>query len=319
MSVIIKVKRGTEKSILEGTLQPGELAFSTDSSTLFGFNGIYKSIIGRAVVDTVDNISTYSGSVGRLFYGSDNEHFYVHDGNDWVDITVSGGEPLTLSGTGGIETNYDDGIWFIDGSNIPISNNVWGYGYFSANGTSIYHGLGSMSHVTVVIPEDTSDYDRRDVASVGEIYVKVGENEDIIYNTGGPRSWDFPFRWFATLSGSGDDYVSQSEMEELILTTSGDIVSQIPVVSSGNLMGNGVFSLSGTTITHNLGDLDHYVSVTPAGSSIFNKRTVAAIGEIFVEKGTNQDTVWITGGPRAEGMGFDWEVVRYGLRMVEGV
>jgi hypothetical protein len=331
MAVDIVIKRGTEQQIFENSLRVGELAFATNTCSIFTSNGIQKCVIGRAVVDNLSNINTYSGTQGRLFYSLDTQHFFVHDGADWVNVTASGsGGTVTLSGINGITTAYSGGVWFIDGSNIQqgIGNIVWGESSFSDGGTTVTHNLGTEDHFTVAIPSDTSSFNRIDTARIGNIYVEVGANQDVVHNTGGPASWGLGFRWFATLSGSAN-YVSEDDLtslsgsiiqyvNDLVDTVSGNIVAQIPsVTNSGNLMGTGQFTISGYNIVHNLNTLDHYVSVTPADATAFNRLKTAAIGEVYVEKGLNQDIVYKTGGPYSDGMKFDWEVIKHGLKMIE--
>ena len=419
MAVTIKVKRAsTEAQILESQLQIGEMAFCTSTATLWGYNGIYKNIIGRAIVDYLSNLPTYSGSPGRFFYALDTQALYIHDGSDWATVSGGGEASVTISGVNGITTYYDTGVWYVDGTSInkvsgisrkrgtgifvdggfQITHNIgtddhhtdvalagngpfdaeliasvgdiyvqigqntdivyntggppaygitfyWestydadisltsygdevrrGIGTFSVSGTQIIHGL-SVDHFTSIIPSSNAPYSDYQTASVGNIYVQIGELEDTVYNTGGPPSEGIPFYWEVTSSGSMvGDYVS---FEQLV-TMSGsiiayvdqqisDITNLIPsVTASGNLMGTGVFNYeTGYTIIHNLNTASHYVCVTPADTTVFDEYLIASIGNIYVRKGLNQDIVYHTGGTWANGIIFDWEIIKHGLKMIE--
>lgn len=246
-------------------------------------------------------------------------------------ITCSGSTSVTLTGTGGINTTLSGNVWYIDGSEIEgtatgtASGIVHGESTFnSINGRTITHNLGTTDHFTVVMPEGLHDFNRRDIASIGGVFVKLGADQDIVYNTGGPRSVGVKFYWQSTLSGvlfgqtTASGAASEEWVQNLVTTTSGDIINQIPVISTdGNVTGSGTFSIAGTTIVHNLGTSDHYVSVTPAGTANYVRRDIAALGEIYVEKGSNSDVVYKTGGPRSDGIAFDWEVMLPELTRVE--
>jgi hypothetical protein len=69
------------------------------------------------------------------------------------------------------------------------------------------------------------------------------------------------------------------------------------------VVGNGVFSVSGTVINHRLNNPDHFLSVIPVTS---NNDIAALIGTIYTSLGTNYDTVYTTGGSDANGINFQW-------------
>lgn len=96
----LRIKRGTEAQTVSGTLAIGELAFATDTCSVWSYNGITKCVVGRAIVDIYTNLTTYDGSSGRFFYASDTEQLYIHDGSDW--IATGGGVTLSqLTATSG--------------------------------------------------------------------------------------------------------------------------------------------------------------------------------------------------------------------------
>ena len=88
MSTVIQVKRGTEAQILENPMAVGELALCTSTCSIFSYNGVTKCLIGKAIVDTYDNMTTYSGVSGRFFFSSDTGNLYVHTGTVWSGISL---------------------------------------------------------------------------------------------------------------------------------------------------------------------------------------------------------------------------------------
>lgn len=81
-------------------------------------------------------------------------------------------------------------------------NIVTGSGTFDANGRAyLYHGFGDVDHFTEVTTAGTDIFDDEELAQVGEIYVKLGSNEDIVYTTGGTTASGYPYIWMATISG----------------------------------------------------------------------------------------------------------------------
>jgi hypothetical protein len=80
--------------------------------------------------------------------------------------------------------------------------------------------------------------------------------------------------------------------------------------------GNGIFwgeaeftGLSGTNIYHDLGTISHSTLVTPADSIDFNQVGTSMLGEIYVKKGVEYDSVFTT-GTGSLGQKFSWMVVQ---------
>ena len=96
------------------------------------------------------------------------------------------------------------------------------------------------------------------------------------------------------------DYYTQSEINFLITTTSGDIIDQIPPSfenSIGPVTGSGIFSgFTGTLINHNVDTLQHFTGITAAGGQDFSSDDTARIGSVYIKMGTNQDIIYNTGG-----------------------
>lgn len=83
MSVTIQVKRGTDAQIQAATLAIGELAFATDTKSVFTYDGVVKQLVGRAMYNTLANRPAY-GIAGRLFMDSATNILYVDTGSSWV-------------------------------------------------------------------------------------------------------------------------------------------------------------------------------------------------------------------------------------------
>lgn len=124
-----------------------------------------------------------------------------------VYLTVSGVPSTTMPEIGkyktpigvaiGIETLWIDvgsPELIVGGSNSLIT----GSGTFSISGTTITHNLGTATHITVVTPADTADFDPELVSGLGTIYVKRGENSDIVYKTGDASSDTLGFDYIIT-------------------------------------------------------------------------------------------------------------------------
>jgi hypothetical protein len=96
----IRVRRGSEEPILASTdMQIGELGLATDSKHIFAFDGIAKHIVGRAMIDVLENRPT-SGLPGRFYYASDAETLYLDVVSSWVEIktkAVSSRAPIFMS------------------------------------------------------------------------------------------------------------------------------------------------------------------------------------------------------------------------------
>jgi hypothetical protein len=80
--------------------------------------------------------------------------------------------------------------------------------------------------------------------------------------------------------------------------------------------GNGIFwgeaqftGLTGTSIYHGLGNVDHSVLITPSDTTDFDQTSSAMIGEVYVKKFSDYDTVYTTGSGSL-GQKFSWMVVQ---------
>jgi hypothetical protein len=344
----IKLKTGSEQQILSSLdMMIGEFAVATDTSRVWKWNGISHSFIGQCIVDVKTNVVTVSGIRGSFYFAEDTRELFIGNSlNEWLplqyvtpsqllttsgDISARLSESVTLSGVGGIYTTKSGSVWYVGSQSqdplvtVPAGHSV-GHSSFSVSGTSVTHNLGTADHYLSVIPAGTGSFNEYEIASVGNVYIQLGLNDDVVWNTGGEMAEGIQFFWEATtastysiLAASTQDLLTLSGsllsyFESLVTTVSG----QIPTVSlNGNIFGSGSFYYGGSTITHNLGTTSHYVSVTPADTMGFDELLIASIGEIYVQKGTDQDVVYHTGGDAVNGVKFDWEVIKHGLKMVE--
>jgi hypothetical protein len=350
VTIPISVKKGTEVDILNATgSYIGEPAFSTNTRAFFIWSGIAWIYTNGVQIGNL-NERPSSGILGRLFYAEDEGLLYTDLVTEWtagftdrtyVDnlITTVSGDIIsyvesnmatltTLSGVGGIYTTQSGNVWYIGSQDqlVPVSGeHVLGQSIFSVSGTSITHNLNNLDHFLTVIPAGTDPFNEYAIASVGNVYIQLGVNTDIVWNTGGAGAEGIQFFWDASTETSFITAASTNDLltlsgsliayfDNLLTTVSGTIPT---VVASGIVMGTGEFDYSGYAIIHNLGTTSHYVSVTPADLVDFDELLIASIGEIYVKKGANQDTVYHTGGEVANGVKFDWEAIKHGLRMVE--
>ena len=89
----IQIKRDTEANILASSMAVGEIGLATDTSTVWAWNGLLKSVVGKAIVDVAANIGNYSGSPGRFFFASDTGALYVYTGSAWLACTATATAP----------------------------------------------------------------------------------------------------------------------------------------------------------------------------------------------------------------------------------
>jgi hypothetical protein len=128
----MRLKRGPESHVLAQDLYRGELALATDTQTVFAYDGTQKFPVGKAIVDSYDQITTYSGMEGRFFYAYDHGLLYVNHENNWLPTSdtptadyllwsdidrnssglISGGALST--GTGGGTINVASGVGYIN-------------------------------------------------------------------------------------------------------------------------------------------------------------------------------------------------------------
>ena len=85
MSITLCIKRGTEQQIMENELAVGEMALATDTSAVFIYNGVQKSVIGHVAVDTLDNRPQAVQS-GRMFLDSTTDILYVDTDSGWKSV-----------------------------------------------------------------------------------------------------------------------------------------------------------------------------------------------------------------------------------------
>ena len=71
----------------------------------------------------------------------------------------------------------------------------------------------------------------------------------------------------------------------------------------------GATAPGGTTIVHNLGDANHAVDVNLATISTLTSQEAAAVGDLYVVRGVNEDVVYNTGS--ATGVLFDYVAAPY--------
>lgn len=57
----------------------------------------------------------------------------------------------------------------------------------------ITHNLNNSTHFIQITPAGTGAFSSDTLAEVGDFYVRLGANEDHVYNTGGPTSSGIPF------------------------------------------------------------------------------------------------------------------------------
>lgn len=101
MSVVIKIKRGTDAEVNAGTLQIGELAFATDTKHIYTYDGVAKVMAGKALINTMANRPAY-GTPGRFFVDSATNTLYVDSGTEWLTVSSeSSSAGIVVDGTAG--------------------------------------------------------------------------------------------------------------------------------------------------------------------------------------------------------------------------
>lgn len=96
MSVTIQIKRGTDAQVQAATLGIGELAFATDTKSVYTYDGVVKQLVGRALYDTLANRPTY-GVAGRLYMDSATGILYMDTGSAWVTVGGGGSSETTVT------------------------------------------------------------------------------------------------------------------------------------------------------------------------------------------------------------------------------
>lgn len=91
------------------------------------------------------------------------------------------------------------------------------------------------------------------------------------------------------------DYYTRAEVDQLVVSSSG----------SGPVTGSGVFTGDvGTAIYHYLGTPYHFTGIQPAHADLFDIDQISKIGTVYVDLGSQYDTVYNTGGPTSSGIPF---------------
>ena len=140
------------------------------------------------------------------------------------------------------------------------------FGATTLAGTVITHNLGDTNHAVSIQLATIATMTPEQAANVGEFYVVRGANADTVYSTGG-------------LEGILFDYTAT------------------PFATSGTILaGTATFgSLTGTLITHNLGNDVHSTQVLPSDTSAIAASDAANIGATYIVRGVNSDTIYNTG------------------------
>jgi hypothetical protein len=84
-NVTLVVRRSSEEKILAGTMQIGELAFATDTKSLFSYDGVAKHLLGRAIVDSYVHRPA-PGISGRFFYSEDTSQLFLDNVSTWIEV-----------------------------------------------------------------------------------------------------------------------------------------------------------------------------------------------------------------------------------------
>lgn len=137
----------------------------------------------------------------------------------------------------------------------------------SGGSVVIEHNLGDADHVVMVsVNQFNGTLSVTDLASLGQIWVEVGANQDTIHNTG--------------ISGIKFDYfASTSPFNSSVLAPNG---------------------ITGVAYNHSLGTENHITVVTPITGTPWSssiEQEFADLGEIYVVLGQNTDMIYATGNP----------------------
>lgn len=87
MAVTIQIKRGNSSNLSVGTLQEGELGFTTNSNEVFvGDSSTNPILVGKCLSGLI-SARPFAGVSGRLYYSTDTKILSIDNGSSWVDIT----------------------------------------------------------------------------------------------------------------------------------------------------------------------------------------------------------------------------------------
>jgi hypothetical protein len=188
---------------------------------------------------------------------------------DNAEMTTISGDLVAQMGTGSVtEEQLTTTSGDIVSQVAAMSSVVTGSGVFLSDGTAtLTHNLGSANHYTWVSTAGEESFSSELLAQVGEVYIQLGVNTDSVYTTGGTTASGFPYVWLATISGMvGEGGGGSGDVTtEMLTTTSGDIVSQIPTdyvtelqltTTSGDLVSQmGTGSVTEEMLTTTSGDI----------------------------------------------------------------
>lgn len=191
------------------------------------------------------------------------------------DIEWSGSNTIPAGGT--VTEAVELAASLGGGGGGPAGALILRYGLTSLAGTVINHSIGSVEHAVSLILSTTGAITAAQAASIGELYVVRGVNEDTVYMTG-------------SLDGQFFDYMASRN------NGSGSVV-----------FGSGTFNgLAGANVIHNLGTDVHKVSINISQDTAIAAADAAAVGAIYVVRGPDIDVVYNTGSNVT--LGFDFIV-----------
>ena len=118
---------------------------------------------------------------------------------------------------------------------------------------------------------------------------------------------------YIIIDGSDLNYTLVGDGQQIHTTKSG-LEWAITFSGKGMSIGWGYFTgHSGTLITHYLESQDHVTTITPGGDDNLSIEQIAAMGDIYVDRGVNTDVVYTTGSGSL-GIGFSWVSAISGAR-----
>lgn len=166
MSVTIQVKRGTDAQIQAATLAIGELAFATDTKSVFTYDGVVKQLVGRAMYDTLANRPAY-GIAGRLFMDSGTGVLYMDSGSAWISLGSSSHTSLSDIGNN-THAQIDSfisskasasGLASLNGSSLVVQNPANATATPTASKIPISDGSGKLDGWVSLSGKASTDHD----------------------------------------------------------------------------------------------------------------------------------------------------------------
>jgi hypothetical protein len=114
----------------------------------------------------------------------------------------------------------------------------------------------------------------------------------------------------------GQDLIYDFQGDGQITTDLTGHVWSITYSGTNNAIGWNYFTgHSGTSVDHFLNNINHTMHITPGGDTTLTIDQMAAIGDVYVDRGVNQDTIFSTGSG-SNGIGFSWYAVVSGTHAV---